>query len=374
MAFKVIAQDFEQTFDRWTDALETANGLKDQLKAKLFGGWLTEIRILEAETVVWVYGKTHAHPMYLGPGTYDRLARLFIQEAQAVQAAAAAVKPWQIRQHRFSWGDRTYLMGILNVTPDSFSDGGQFNRPDTALAQAQRLLKAGVDILDVGGQSTRPGAEQISLAEEVDRVVPVIMAIRGSDMPELQSAVVSVDTTRAAVAEAAVKAGADMVNDISGGTFDPAMFATVAALKVPYILMHIRGTPQTMQQMTDYADVVVEIGDFCRRQIDQAIAAGISRHQICIDPGIGFAKTYPQNLDILRRLAELKTLNCPILVGPSRKSFIGWILDQPNPQRRVWGTAAACCAAIAAGADILRVHDGAEMADVCRVADAIWRD
>ncbi|MEO0537997.1 MAG: dihydropteroate synthase [Cyanobacteria bacterium P01_A01_bin.123] len=368
MSFKVIAKNFSQTFDRWTDAVNTANALKPKLK-----GWFSDIRIVEQEEVVWVYGKSHAHPMYLGPGTYDRLAKLFVQEAIAAESAKRSQQPWQIRHHRFDWGSRTYLMGVLNVTPDSFSDGGQFNTLDTALAQAKTLVRAGINILDIGGQSTRPGAEQISLATEIDRVVPVIRAIRQASDTDLQTAVISVDTTQSVVAAAAVEAGADMINDISGGMFDPDMFSTVAALGVPYILMHIRGTPQTMQQMTDYDDVVAEIVTFCQQQIQQAIAAGVSPDQICVDPGIGFAKTYPQNLDILRRLSELKPLNCPILVGPSRKSFIGWILNQSDPQQRVWGTAAACCGAIAAGADILRIHDGPEMVDVCRVADAIWR-
>lgn len=368
MPFKVIAKNFSQTFERWTDAVNAANDLKPKLKS-----WFSEIRIVEDEAVVWVYGKSHAHPMYLGPGTYDRLAKLYVQEAIAEAAADTSQPSWQIRHHRFDWGSRTYLMGVLNVTPDSFSDGGQFNTLDTALTQANSLIRAGVDILDIGGQSTRPGAEQISLAEEIDRVVPIVKAIRQAPDAALQTAVISVDTTRAAVASAAVEAGADVVNDISGGTFDLEMFPTVASLGVPYILMHIRGTPQTMQQMTDYDDVMVEIVRFCQQQIQQAAAAGLPPEKICVDPGIGFAKTYPQNLDILRRLSELKVLNCPILVGPSRKSFIGWILNQSDPQQRIWGTAAACCGAIAAGADILRIHDGAEMVDVCRVADAIWR-
>ena len=368
MPFKVIAKDFSQTFVRWTDAVHMANSLKPKLK-----GWLSDIRILEGEEVVWVYSKSHTHPMYLGPGTYERLAKLFMQEAMAEAAANQPQQPWQIRQHQFDWGSRTYLMGVLNVTPDSFSDGGQFNTLESALTQAQALVTAGLDILDIGGQSTRPGAAQISIAEELDRVIPVITAIRQASSPELQTAVISIDTTQSAVATAAVEAGADIVNDISGGTFDPAMLSTVATLAVPYILMHIRGTPQTMQQMTDYDDIMAEIVEFCQQQIQNAIAAGMARHRICVDPGIGFAKTYPQNLDILRRLGEMQSLNCPILVGPSRKSFIGWILNQRDPQQRVWGTAAACCGAIVAGADILRIHDGAEMVDVCRVADAIWR-
>lgn len=280
---------------------------------------------------------------------------------------------WTIRDRTLHWGDRTVVMGVLNVTPDSFSDGGLYHSRDAALKQAHHLIHAGVDILDIGGQSTRPGAAQISLDEELDRVIPVIEALRCSCDLTLRNALISVDTTRSAVARAAVRAGADIVNDISGGTFDDAMLATVADLGVPVILMHIRGTPETMQNDTEYADLIDEICGFLQRQIEAAIAAGIAHSQIVIDPGIGFGKSYAQNLDLLRSIPTFRALGCPVLIGPSRKSFIGWILDQPDPTQRVWGTAAACCAAIAGGADILRVHDGKEMVEVAKVADAIWR-
>ncbi|MEH1834621.1 MAG: dihydropteroate synthase [Nostoc sp.] len=273
-----------------------------------------------------------------------------------------------IRGRCFEWGQRTYLMGILNVTPDSFSDGGEFNTTSAALVQAQALVAAGADMIDVGGQSTRPGAKQITLKEELDRVLSVLQVLR----PEI-SVPISVDTTRAAVARASIKAGADIINDISGGTFDSEMLPTVAELDVPIILMHIRGTPQTMQQQTDYQDLLGEIYSFLARQIGVATAAGIDLDKIIIDPGIGFAKNYEQNLEIFCRLRSLASLNCPILVGASRKSFIGRILNQPDPKARVWGTAAACCAAIFNGADILRVHDVQEMRDVSLVADALLR-
>jgi len=285
----------------------------------------------------------------------------------------SAPAPWRFRDRTFTWGSRTYLMGILNVTPDSFSDGGQFDTVERAVDRARYLVANGTDILDIGGQSTRPGAESISVEEEKNRVIPVIKALRADGDDALNQVVISVDTTESAVARAAVRAGADIINDISGGTFDKAMFSTVADLGVPIVIMHIRGNPQTMQQYTDYQDLIGEIHEFLRHQIDDAIAVGVTPDQIAIDPGIGFAKTYPQNLEILRSLRDFRDLGCPILVGPSRKGFIGWILNQPDPQKRVWGTAAACCGAIAQGADILRVHDGAEMYDVCRVADAIWR-
>ncbi|WP_414529204.1 dihydropteroate synthase [Nodularia chucula] len=273
-----------------------------------------------------------------------------------------------IRDRCFVWGQRTYLMGVLNVTPDSFSDGGLFNNSSAALAQAQAMVDAGVDIIDVGGQSTRPGAAQISLAEELDRVLPILEVLRGRI-----SVPISVDTTRANVAKAAIEAGADIINDISGGTFDLEMLPTVASLDVPIILMHIQGTPQTMQQMTNYQDLMAEISSFLAKQILAATDVGIDTGKIIIDPGIGFGKNYAQNLEIFRQLGQLTGLNCPILVGASRKSFIGRILNQPDPQARAWGTAAACCAAIAHGADVLRVHDVPEMRDVSLVADALWR-
>lgn len=279
----------------------------------------------------------------------------------------ADLTPWRLRDRTFTWGTQTYLMGILNVTPDSFSDGGQFDSVETALAQAKDLAKH-VDIIDVGGQSTRPQAVEIGRETELERVVPVIKAIR-----EELNIPISIDTTWAVVAEAAIAAGADLINDVSGGIYDPQMFATAARLKVPIILMHLRGTPQTMQQLTDYDDLIGEIYTVLEQQIAAAVDAGMDRDAIAIDPGIGFAKTADQNLELLRYLQRFQSLGCPILVGPSRKSFIGHILNQADPQQRVWGTAAACCSAIAGQADILRIHDGAEIADVCRVADAIWR-
>ncbi len=275
---------------------------------------------------------------------------------------------WTLRNRTFNWGERTYLMGILNVTPDSFSDGGQFNTLDSAVEQARHLIASGADILDIGGQSTRPQAIEISLEEELERVIPVIQALRQeTEIP------ISIDTTRSQVAQQAIAAGADIVNDISGATYDPEILSTIAHLRVPVILMHIRGTPQTMQKLTDYQDLIGDILGFLQQRVTAAIAAGIHPGHIAIDPGIGFAKTYAQNLELLRQGAAFQSLNCPVLVGPSRKSFIGHILNQPDPQQRVWGTAAACCAAIAGAADILRVHDVDALYEVCSVADAIWR-
>ena len=276
-----------------------------------------------------------------------------------------------LRDRTFGWGRQTYLMGVLNVTPDSFSDGGQFNTLDSALTQAHKMVADGADFLDIGGQSTRPNAEDVTLDEELDRVIPVIEALRQHDA--FSQVPISVDTTRSQVANAAIAAGADLINDISGATFDAAMLSIVAKLGVPIVLMHIRGTPKTMQTLTDYEDLIGEMLQFLEARLQAAIAAGIDRSQIIIDPGIGFAKKAAQNLEILRQLPAFRALGCPILVGVSRKSFIGQILNEPDPQSRVWGTAAACVSAIVGGTDILRVHDVLEMHDACRVADAIWR-
>ncbi|MDE5083195.1 MAG: dihydropteroate synthase [Trichodesmium sp. St18_bin1] len=273
----------------------------------------------------------------------------------------------------FVWGKRTYIMGILNVTPDSFSDGGDFNTLETGLMQAKKMVKAGADIIDIGGQSTRPGSKVVSIDEELNRVLPIIKFLRSkknicAEIP------ISVDTTRAIVAEKAIEAGTNLINDISAGTYDDEMFSVVADLKVPIILMHIRGTPKTMQKLTDYQDLIGEIYKFLESRIEVAVKAGIEREKIIIDPGIGFAKNYEQNLEIIRNLSRFKSLNCPILVGLSRKSFIGQILNQPDAKQRVWGTAAGCVAAIAQYIDILRVHDVKEMSEVCRVADVILRN
>lgn len=286
----------------------------------------------------------------------------------------ATLKNLTIRNTGFEWGKRTYIMGVLNVTPDSFSDGGDFNSLETALNQAKEMVKAGADIIDIGGQSTRPGAEDVSLEEELNRIIPLINAIRKSTDLVLANIPISVDTTRSQVAEMAVKVGGDIINDISGATFDSKMLSVVAQLNVPIILMHIRGTPKTMQTLTHYQDLMGDLKQFLEERIQAAINQGISPYQIIIDPGIGFAKTVAQNLEILRNLTQLRSLNCPILIGTSRKSFIGHILNQPDPKQRIWGTAATCVAAIANSADILRVHDVKEIVETSRVADAIYRE
>jgi dihydropteroate synthase len=259
-------------------------------------------------------------------------------------------------------------MGVLNVTPDSFSDGGQFTTVARAVERGLEMVAAGADILDIGGESSRPGAETVSLAEELERVVPVICALR-----QRTQVPISVDTTKAEVLREAIAAGADILNDISAGQLDPDILPAAAQLDVPVILMHMQGTPRTMQTDPVYGNVVDEVYTHLDQRIDAAVKAGVKRERIAVDPGIGFGKTLDHNLELIRRCQEFRSLGCPILMGVSRKSFLGKILDRPEPQQRIWGTAAACSMAIAQGADILRVHDVAEMVDVCRVVDGIVR-
>ncbi|AFY74892.1 dihydropteroate synthase [Synechococcus sp. PCC 7502] len=275
---------------------------------------------------------------------------------------------WQIRDRTLAWGERTYIMGVINVTPDSFSDGGLYTSVTSALAQAEQLAPY-VDILDIGGESTRPGAEPVDGAEEINRVVPVIKAIR-ANYPDLP---ISIDTTKVAVAEAAIAAGSDIVNDVSAGRFDLEMLPFVGKYQVPIVLMHMQGQPRTMQKYPSYKNVVAEVTQFLQNGITMAIACGLPQNLIAIDPGLGFGKTLEHNLQLLRELKKLKTLKCPILVGASRKSFIGKLCNQDNPSDRLFGTAAACSVAIANGADILRVHDAKEIKDVCAVTDTIYR-
>lgn len=274
---------------------------------------------------------------------------------------------------------KTHVMSILNLTPDSFSDGGTHSTTDmpTLTQTIRHHLAAGATILDIGGQSTRPGAPQVSASEELSRIQPALHLLRS--IPEASRAAVSVDTYRASVAAAAVRAGAHMVNDVSGGALDPAMLPAVAALGCTVCLMHMRGTPATMARLTDYGPdgVVAGVGRELRARVAAAERAGVRRWRILLDPGIGFAKTQAQNLELLRRLGELRELDglrgIPWLVGASRKAFVGRITGVAEPRERVWGTAAAVAAAVQGGADVVRVHDVEEMGLVVRMADAIWR-
>jgi 2-amino-4-hydroxy-6-hydroxymethyldihydropteridine diphosphokinase/dihydropteroate synthase len=269
-------------------------------------------------------------------------------------------------------------MSILNLTPDSFSDGGQnFNISADELAKTVKShITSGATILDLGGQSTRPNAPQIHPSEELSRVLPAIKLIRS--LSEAQSVAISIDTYRADVAEAAIKAGAHIVNDVSAGLMDENMLPTVAKLGCTICLMHMRGTPSTMKTLAHYpSGVIPTVGQELLSRVRAAEAAGIRRWRIILDPGIGFAKAQQHNLEILRRLDELRRYpgleGFPWLVGTSRKAFVGRITGVGEARERVWGTAAAVAAAVQGGADVVRVHDVGEMGQVVKMADAVWR-
>ena len=265
--------------------------------------------------------------------------------------------------------DRTLVMGVLNVTPDSFSDGGRFIDAQIATSHALRLIADGADIIDIGGESTRPGSERISVQEELDRVLPVITALVDS------GAVISIDTMRAEVARAAIAAGACMVNDVSGGKSDPEMLDFVATLDTPYILMHWRGPSNIMNTLTDYSDVVVDVTAEISQQVDLAVAAGIARERIAIDPGIGFAKAVDQNWPILKHLDVLEGLGLPILMGASRKKFLGELLAKDGVARdsdeRESATTAISTLMAARGLWAVRVHDVKSSSDAIAVVDRI---
>lgn len=266
-------------------------------------------------------------------------------------------------------GRRTLVMGVLNATPDSFYDGGRYPTLDAALTRAEQMLSDGVDILDIGGESTRPGAEPVPEDEETRRVVPLIEAI----LARHPHAIVSVDTTKSRVAQLALQAGACIVNDISGATFDPHILTVAAQAGALVVLMHIKGTPQTMQQNPTYADVVAEVCEALAAHAQRAQQAGIPQAHIWLDPGIGFGKTMQHNLELLRGLPQLKGLGYPILIGTSRKSFIGHILGGLPPEERLEGTLATLALAVAWGADVVRVHDVKEAVRAVKVADALCR-
>ena len=260
----------------------------------------------------------------------------------------------------------TLVMGIVNVTPDSFSDGGKFFSPEVAISHASKLITQGADIIDIGGESTRPGSEQVPESEELKRVIPVIEKIR-IIYPTI---LISVDTTKASVAKHAVEAGADIINDVSGLSFDNNMIDIVESFNIPVVIMHMKGNPQNMQLNPEYKDIVNEILEFFKMKIKIAIQSGINRSMIILDPGIGFGKTVEHNFELLSRLNEFNVLELPIMIGPSRKSFIGITLDLP-PEDRVEGTAAAVSAGVMNGASIVRVHDVKSMKRVVKIIDKV---
>jgi len=277
---------------------------------------------------------------------------------------------WELGRHRYDFAERTHLLGVLNVTPDSFSDGGRYLSPDDAVRHGVAMVHDGADFLDVGGESTRPrgrsygeGAAPVSAQQEMDRVVPVIERLRGeTDVP------ISIDTTKAAVAEEALKAGACIVNDISGLHTDDRMPAVAASAGASVIVMHTSGSPQTMQSKTTYGDLFGEIAASLRESAGQALRAGV--RQIMVDPGIGFGKTVADNLRLVAGIGRFAVLGHPILIGPSRKSFIGEVTGLPVDER-IEGTIAAVVTAVLNGAHVVRVHDVREVARAVRVADAL---
>src|SRR3989338_5261826 len=271
---------------------------------------------------------------------------------------------WNLRRDTLSL-ERPLVMGIINITPDSFYDGGRFTQPSEALKHAIRLKREGADLLDLGAESTRPGASPVSESRELDRLLPVLDILK-----EQISVPISIDTTKATVARAALERGADIVNDVSGLASDPEMAETIAAFGAGVVVMHRRGTPQTMQSMTQYDDLMGEIRHELEESVRLAEAHGIGADQIVVDPGIGFSKTAGQNLELLKRLHELKTLGRPVLVGPSRKSFIGAVTGE-EPEARTAGTIAACVMAFAHGAGIFRVHDVSLVKSALSVAEAV---
>ena len=263
-------------------------------------------------------------------------------------------------------GERTLVMGVLNVTPDSFSDGGRYLDTESAIARALEIERAGADILDVGGESTRPGSKGISAREELMRAIPVLERLQGRlKIP------ISIDTSKSEVAEAAAYQGAEIINDVTALRADPRLAEIAARRKMPLILMHMRGEPRTMQKNPFARDVMRDVTSGLRRAVAVARHAGVAKSQIVLDPGIGFGKSAQQNFELLARLPELSRLGFPLLVGTSRKGFIGHVLGGAPEGERVWGTAATVAASILGGAHIVRVHDVAEMVQVARVADAI---
>ena len=262
------------------------------------------------------------------------------------------------------------IMGILNVTPDSFSDGGRYDSLELAVKKGMALIDDGVNILDIGGESTRPGAEPISEQEELQRIIPVIMALREQTRSRDEDVLISVDSRKPNVAKAAILVGADIWNDVSGLTFDKTSEAVAAELQCPVILMHAQGDPETMQDNPYYDDPIAQVRDWLSRRLDACAFAGIERSAITLDPGIGFGKRLEDNLALIRCLDQIKALGCPVLMGASRKSFIGRI-DGSTSDDRLGGSLAAALWSLQQGADILRVHDVSETVQAVKVWEAV---
>ena len=278
------------------------------------------------------------------------------------------VREWKLARRSLGYGERTLIMGVLNVTPDSFSDGGKFLSLDNAVAHAERMIREGADIIDVGGESTRPGSEFVSDDEELRRVIPVI-----EKLAPISPVPISIDTTKPSVARAACEGGAEIINDISGLRFDPALGAVAKSVQAGLLLMHSRGTPKDMQQIPFAADVFADVVNGLRQSVSIAEQFGVARESIAVDPGIGFGKSVEQNLEIVRRLRDLSREfdDLPIVIGTSRKSFLGKLLNGAPADERLYGTIATVVASVLNGAHIVRVHDVKETMEAVRVGDAI---
>lgn len=287
--------------------------------------------------------------------------------SENTRSTPALLPPLKLPRERSIIFDRPLVMGIVNVTPDSFSDGGQFLQADHAVGHALKLIEEGADLIDIGGESSRPGAESVPIEDELQRVVPVVEQLRSqTETP------ISVDTYKSEVAHAALEAGADIINDISALRMDPEMVRVIAQSGAPIILMHMLGTPATMQQSPHYTNCVEEISAFFVQRIAFAVQHGIARERIIVDPGIGFGKRFEDNLDLLRALHRFTQFGLPLLVGASRKSFISRVTGaQTSPTERLGGSIAAAVVARQRGANILRVHDVAATIEAIKVAEAI---
>jgi dihydropteroate synthase len=280
------------------------------------------------------------------------------------------IRQWKLARRSLSYGERTLVMGVLNVTPDSFSDGGVFFSLERAVAHAEQMITEAADIIDIGGESTRPGSAFVTAEEELQRVIPVIERLATKS-----SVPISIDTTKSSVARAAIAAGAEIVNDISGLRFDPLIADEAARAKAGLVLMHSRGTPKDMQQLPPVDDIMSEVIGELRKSVLVAEERGIAHVSIAIDPGVGFGKTLAQNLELIARLDQLarEFADLPILIGTSRKSFIGKLLNGAPADERLCGTVATVVASILSGAHIVRVHDVKPAVEAARVADAIAR-
>ena len=345
--------------------LEQLEAIQRQLEVS---GVTVECRGARIRVTAPITAVARAFGRALGPQAGDAMAG---QLGQAVAGWCSPTTTVQLASGDLSEGDgRPLVMGIINVTPDSFSDGGQLypdGHPDAAIAAGTQMAAAGAQILDVGGESTRPGSEPVSEDEELARVVPVVSGLAGSGVP------VSIDTMKPAVARAAVDAGAAVINDVSGA-HDPDLLAVAAESSAAYVLMHTRGTPATMPGLTDYDDVVAEVYEFLAQGVDRCVAAGVPRERILVDPGIGFAKTPAQSFALMAALRQFTGLRCPVLVGASRKRFLGTVAPQTSPPDRLAASLTCAVTATLAGAAVIRVHDVAATVQAVATATAIRGD